>query len=287
MVLLIHSREGGYGDLGWDADSGASVSEVQDREEVPESEDAETTDDSPAELAGRGWVTLTEHTQAVVHMAETLLEALSDLALPENLAEAVVHAARWHDLGKGHGKFQETLLATLEPEERQAHAAAQWAKSGSKKRARHSRRYFRHELASALGLLQQGDGIKVRVPHLNLVAYLVAAHHGKVRLAIRSLPGEARPEGVPGGRSALGIHDGDLLPQVCLNQSLVTEPIKLDLSFMELGGLEDDAPSWLQRTLPLRDSPAIGPFRLAFLEAILRAADARASKTHEEGGMIP
>ena len=34
-------------------------------------------------------------------------------------------------------------------------------------------------------------------------------------------------------------------------------------------------PSWIERVLRLRD--AIGPFRLAYLEAVLRAADERAS----------
>jgi hypothetical protein len=36
-----------------------------------------------------------------------------------------------------------------------------------------------------------------------------------------------------------------------------------------------DGPSWLARTIALRDR--LGPFHLAFLETLLRAADARAS----------
>jgi CRISPR-associated endonuclease/helicase Cas3 len=35
-------------------------------------------------------------------------------------------------------------------------------------------------------------------------------------------------------------------------------------------------PSWLARTVSLRDG--LGPFRLAFLETLLRAADVRASR---------
>jgi CRISPR-associated endonuclease/helicase Cas3 len=35
-------------------------------------------------------------------------------------------------------------------------------------------------------------------------------------------------------------------------------------------------PSWLARTVALRDG--LGPFGLAFLETVLRAADARASR---------
>lgn len=50
---------------------------------------------------------------------------------------------------------------------------------------------------------------------------------------------------------------------------------------MELGLCEDEPFagefSWLERVIHLRDE--LGPFRLAFLEAILRAADMRASAT--------
>jgi CRISPR-associated endonuclease/helicase Cas3 len=35
--------------------------------------------------------------------------------------------------------------------------------------------------------------------------------------------------------------------------------------------------SWLERMLALRDDPALGPFRLAFLEAAVRIADWLAS----------
>jgi CRISPR-associated endonuclease/helicase Cas3 len=40
-------------------------------------------------------------------------------------------------------------------------------------------------------------------------------------------------------------------------------------------GTGEHGPSWLARTVALRDR--LGPFRLAYLETILRAADARAS----------
>jgi len=49
---------------------------------------------------------------------------------------------------------------------------------------------------------------------------------------------------------------------------------------MELGLSPDGKPSWAERMLALRDDPSLGlgPFRLAFLEALLRAADMRASR---------
>jgi CRISPR-associated endonuclease/helicase Cas3 len=49
---------------------------------------------------------------------------------------------------------------------------------------------------------------------------------------------------------------------------------------MELGLSADGKPSWAERMLRLRDDPELGPFRLAYLEALLRAADCRASAAH-------
>jgi CRISPR-associated endonuclease/helicase Cas3 len=40
--------------------------------------------------------------------------------------------------------------------------------------------------------------------------------------------------------------------------------------------------SWLETTLALRDDPALGPFRLAQLEALVRVADWRASRKEED-----
>ena len=44
----------------------------------------------------------------------------------------------------------------------------------------------------------------------------------------------------------------------------------------------DGNPSWAERMMRLRDRADLGPFRLAYLEAVLRAADRRASKRAEE-----
>jgi CRISPR-associated endonuclease/helicase Cas3 len=65
----------------------------------------------------------------------------------------------------------------------------------------------------------------------------------------------------------------DVLPPIDLGE-LKTPEIPLDLSFMKMGE-GPYGPSWLARTIALRDR--LGPFRLAFLETLLRAADARAS----------
>jgi CRISPR-associated endonuclease/helicase Cas3 len=110
----------------------------------------------------------------------------------------------------------------------------------------------------------------------DLIAYLVAAHHGKVRLSIRSLPDETGDAKSPEKLFARGIWQDDILPAVPLGE-ITTPEIALDLSFMKMGEGKY-GPSWLARTVALRDRIDLGPFRLAYLETLLRAADARASR---------
>ena len=83
-----------------------------------------------------------------------------------------------------------------------------------KRNLRHGRAYFRHELASALALLAQENWSR----HADLVAYLVAAHHGKVRMNLRALPRERAPteSDRAGARFARGIWEGDELNPVDL-----------------------------------------------------------------------
>jgi len=132
-------------------------------------------------------------------------------------------------------------------------------------------RSIRHELASALAWLLAGPP---DAPERDLVAYLIAAHHGKVRLSIRSLPDEKGNPDAPEALFARGVWQNDKLPPVSLGE-LTTQEVSLDLSFMQMGE-GPHGPSWLARAVALRDQ--LGPFRLAYLETLLRAADARASR---------
>jgi len=52
--------------------------------------------------------------------------------------------------------------------------------------ARHKRPYFRHEMAATLAWLAVHAG----EPGADLIAYLTAAQNGKVRLSLRTMPGE-------------------------------------------------------------------------------------------------
>ncbi len=281
MMLLLHSRAGGYDtELGWTGD--VKDSPVSDcRPEVgslPEAMDADDLASDP--------VTVTQHLRDVGTQAERLRETFAEV-LPEVPWPSIVRAAWWHDVGKVHPAFQ----GGVRDSNPDLDAAQAWAKSGKRGYLRYQipptqesdsdvivkvkaerRRGFRHELASALAWLQQNAEAR----EVDLVAYLIAAHHGKVRLSIRSMHNENRPP-ESSRLFARGIWDGDSLPRVEIGNSAadVSEDIELSLDLMQLGEHSGTA-SWLARTVSLRDD--YGPFRLAFLESLVRVADWRGSQ---------
>nr|MBA2671912.1 CRISPR-associated endonuclease Cas3'' [Gemmatimonadota bacterium] len=238
-----------------------------------DSESPSTTDGDPATTIGR-FVELTAHLDDAVREAATLCAALE-----EPSSEVIARAMRWHDIGKIHPAFRTALLdhadgATVDRD-------AFWAKSGGTGRLLYrvptgngdeKRPYFRHELASLLAWLEHGERDEAH----DLTAYLIAAHHGKVRLGLRALPTEKSP---PDDRLyARGVWHGDVLPAFEVDGMLLPETA-LRLDVMRLGEGAMGA-SWSARTLRLLTEH--GPFRLSWLETLVRIADWRASE--EEAG---
>lgn len=193
---------------------------------------------------------------------------------------------------------------------------------------------FRHELASALSVLETlrriqpdhaglcwPDGLdkssfgtqqptaadlvsdtaalelaRLTAEDLNLLLYLVAAHHGKVRMSLRSSPDDGRQDVVdpcpPEGCQARGVRDNDPLRDCRLPAAEFSDPqadvvapaVSLSLEPMELGLSTRYGPSWRERAQTLLE--VFGPFRLAYLESLLRVADCRASSDEDATAAI-
>lgn len=124
--------------------------------------------------------------------------------------------------------------------------------------------------------------------NFDLLLYLLAGHHGKVRMSLRSSPDDILadvPDHCPTDkRQARGVRDDDRLPSCKLpgknGQEIVAPEVILNLDPMELGLSLRYGPSWRERTQGLLER--LGPFRLAYLEALLRIADWRASREEDE-----
>jgi CRISPR-associated endonuclease/helicase Cas3 len=263
-TYLVAAECGGYDDeLGWTGDPKSKVTA-----HPPLNGEAEGYAKDPLTCHGY-WLEYAKHVKGVVAATRELSQAL---ALSPETCALLQTAALWHDAGKSHEAFQKMLCG-----EDQELLATLWAKSANKDGK--CRRFgFRHELASALMWLIAGPA---DASERDLIAYIIAAHHGKVRLSIRALPEEKGEVGSPERLFARGIWDGDELPII---PDLTTQPVKLDLSLMQMG-TGPQGPSWLARMIVLRDR--FGPFSLAFLETLLRAADMRTSAEEAKSVSCP
>jgi CRISPR-associated endonuclease/helicase Cas3 len=261
LVLMLDVKAGGYSErFGLMASLTKTVDSVAP--DMVDSSSRTFGDDRRSRVARN--VELTHHLRDVETAAVRLCQSLGGI---EKQA-AILRASRWHDVGKSHAVFQATMhgcpLAEV-PEK-----TPLLAKSPS--RSRHLRMHFRHELASMLAWLEQAGNTE----DADLVAYLIAAHHGKVRLSLRAIPEEKGPDG---HRFARGVWEGDELPEIAMAGQEPVPATRLRLDLMELGE-GNMGPSWTARTQQLLDT--YGPFRLAWMETLVRIADWRASGAEQE-----
>ena len=278
QIFLIDPACGGYSTtLGWTGEKSKEPFPVL-AEETPAPADHPRDGQGKDDESQTGsFQTLAVHT---THVATACGEKLDTLppAATAPWRSTLLTAARWHDVGKAHRVFQNFLTEGRNiPTEYQG---VLLAKAPWRAGIRFDRAHFRHELASALAWLQAGDASDERLR--NLVAYLIATHHGKVRLSLRAMPGETVPPVTDSQPEidrlhARGVWQGDIIPgEGAPSLALDGVPAQLpplDLSLMRLGET-NGAPSWTARMLALRDAADLGLFRLAWLETLLRAADA-------------
>jgi CRISPR-associated endonuclease/helicase Cas3 len=261
-VIVLDAARGGYlPDRGFAPLSTAEVTPV-----TPPAQAHDAVDTDPHSVLPNGrWVPLPEHLADVERECRTLLDALGPQLSPAQ-REAIALAGRYHDLGKAHPTF----VASLERAEGAApEHGGPWAKSPGRTPLRHDPPHFRHELVSALLLLDGTTGLLAGVAEADLVTYLVLAHHGKVRLTVRAHPDE--PNGIVLGVAAGSSTVDTMLPVAGL---LAARPVSLQATQFGQGSLTS-------RALRLRDREDLGPFRLAFCEALVRSADWRASACYE------
>lgn len=262
MTLLARSQDGGYSQaVGFDGIAEPPV--LMGPEAARGRSRRDYADDWRSQQPHA--VALADHLANVAAHAARLCDAVGETSHPAE----VVRAGRWHDLGKLHAVFQQSMYRCRQP----ADPAQPLAKSSCTGPMRHSRPFFRHELASMLGWLAQHDG----APHADLIAYLILAHHGKVRMSLRAMPTEGGrvPAGVK--RFARGIHEGDVLPALDFDGEH-SAAATLKLALMEMG-LGEQGASWSERALRLLEQ--YGPFQLAWLETLVRLADWRASAVEQ------
>ena len=271
MTVMLAGAEGGYA-----PERGFSSGMLEVVEPVPVKPSANEGmgDDHGTQIGRR--VTLDEHLHDVASAMGTLADKIG---VGEQERANLVTASRWHDVGKAHEAFQRGL--GFDPEDPQG----PWAKSGHSGTPKYhcigadgepvDRRGFRHELASMLAWIDHGDR-ELPPEEFDLIAYLIAAHHGRVRLGLRALPDEKEPPRNNGDDRlyARGVWEGDRLP--ALNAGAIELPeTELRLDLMKLGQGPQGA-SWTERTRNLLQRH--GPFRLAWLEALVRIADWQASR---------
>lgn len=315
QTVLVEAGCGGYRtDIGWAPESEESVPPVHTltpfMDELADSREEDET------LSASQWQTIAAHGLRTGALAGEIARALAP-----GYADLFDLAGRWHDAGKAHPAFNNSIDSKNRPRRDDLakapktawlHVSRLYPMPPGRRRAG-----FRHEIASVLALLEvlkrhdpdhpallgpwrallteagmppeeappptappnrlEREILNLGAETFNLLAYIVCAHHGKVRLTWHAGPADQAA-----GHELLcirGLQDGDPLPALLLAAADHTFHMlprtRIDLAPAAAGLNSRTGPGWTERTLVLLDT--YGPFTLAWLEALLRAADQRAS----------
>lgn len=329
-VLLVAAASGGYDPrTGWNDKELTRVVPVAAVVPIadPLAEQADGKENGEELSIARQWQTIATHGRAVGQEARTIAEA----TVP-SLANLLDLVGRWHDVGKAHPCFQDSIRPPIEgalgPDVAKA-PHENWLTLGElyPDKIHGGRRVgFRHELASVLALfailqrhaagrlallgpwqdlLDEPPGpasivdasdpsptpleeeiLALGGTDFDLAAYLVCAHHGKVRAAWHASTTDREEHGH--GTRIRGVASGDQLPAVLLADAdgkvHRLPPLHLDLSPASIGLHARTGASWTERVLGLLARH--GPFTLAWLEALIIAADRRASRVQLDDPLL-
>lgn len=274
-TVMLDVAVGGYDDqLGWLGHEGSRPScwvAIVDGHRAWVRSDGGTGDDIDARidrwasLKGdrrswvRDWMELSPHLFA----AEVEARKLGEELVPE-LADRLATAGRWHDVGKALERdgadgailpFQKMLREAGSPEPPHPRDAICYAKSNGSGGSCG----FRHEVASTLAYLTERDAD-------DLVAWLVMAHHGKVRMTPTPWNDNQMDD-------VAGVRGGDRVSDVVMSFVGGEGTCALDPGLLLPARSH---PGWQGRAVRLLGQH--GPQFLAYLEALVRVADWRASR---------
>jgi CRISPR-associated endonuclease/helicase Cas3 len=344
QTILVDARAGGYDDnVGFTGKGkkGSAAPPIFERHaraiDVADAADAADERDDLSEGIDKArcqYRTLATHGKETAVRARCVASAVRlSATAPE--AQALELAGLAHDLGKAHPAFAAAIkdrngippeIALAKAPKGRWHALGDLFNHGSVGK----RPGFRHELASALALLElawrarpahpalqggredvlektvgsklpesderiaESRGLVTRLVELdenlfNLVLYLVMAHHGKVRGTLAMSPRDQENPGPDGNLPIRGVRDGDVLPALELTDTDGTDfelpEVRLSLDPAKVGLSPRYGPSWIERVVSLREK--YGTFQLAWLEALLRVADVRASQIAKLDPRLP
>ena len=295
MTILLPLSAGGYDNTaGWTGDK------ADNKHSSHYQPGDEPSNEEQLSCLANGWQSIAVHTAEVARELSELLSLL--LATNENQAarESLVSAVPWHDVGKNHPNWQRAVLEALDKagvigkEAHQPFAKFSLSESPSllekgrrlegqalKKKIRELRNSFHpgiaHEVASALAFRQVeqkrlGPSRDTDFSSL-LTEYVIMSHHGRVRKVLRDeLP--RFPDSDKDTNTVRGVANSSTIPPVQIEgKSLGCDVLSTDCRRM--GRDADGYESYTRGILRLLEH--YGPFRLAFFEAVFRAADIRAS----------
>lgn len=321
QVLLVSTDTGGYDiDLGFSRGSKNFQALPTKLSTDAKAYDADAQENSEGFSELPIYQTIATHGGQVSDNAVALCKAL--LPAKTSIFSCV---GRWHDVGKVHSAFNNSIKSDApgRPERKDLAKAPKFAWLQPKQMYvdddKVKRAGFRHELASTLALFDvlrrhnpthpallgnqlawlqmsgiatetgasstappnalESEILSLSADNFDLVAYLVCCHHGKVRVSwhASSFDQDAKDTKL----RIRGVRDGELLPALMLldQHDKVTElpESRLDLAPSAIGLSGRTGRSWTDRVLGLLHK--YGPFTLSYFEAIIRAADQRASRS--------